>query len=77
MEFITVNTLGRIHIKTRRRRRKLFSQCTEHLPANETSILLSLVRDRDAEPSCRIDTDSILCETAFAYDFDVLCSTRD
>ena len=35
----------------------LFSQCTEHLPANETSVLLSLVRDRDAEPSCRIDTD--------------------
>ena len=38
----------------------MFSQCTEHLPANETSILLSLVRDRDIEPSCRIDTDSIL-----------------
>eukprot|EP01052_Picozoa_sp_SAG31_P039421 SAG31_NODE_5466_length_2523_cov_1.370875_1_plen_483_part_10 len=37
----------------------LFSQCTEHLPANETSILLSIVMDRDDEPTCSIDTDSI------------------
>ena len=38
----------------------LFSQCTEHLAANETSILLSLVRDRDEEATCSIDTGSIL-----------------
>eukprot|EP01052_Picozoa_sp_SAG31_P059969 SAG31_NODE_19195_length_609_cov_1.513725_1_plen_203_part_11 len=38
----------------------LYGQCTERLAANETSILLSLVRDRDDEPTCTIDTASIL-----------------
>ena len=38
----------------------LFLQCTQHMPANETGVLLSLVKDRDEEPTCTIDTSSIL-----------------
>ena len=39
---------------------ELSEQCTAHLPAEETAILLSLVREKDENSLCTIDTDSIL-----------------
>ena len=39
---------------------ELSEQCTAHLPAEETAILLSLVHEKDENSLCTIDTDSIL-----------------
>eukprot|EP01052_Picozoa_sp_SAG31_P007097 SAG31_NODE_334_length_17513_cov_10.799989_5_plen_1508_part_00 len=64
----------------------LYTQCREHLPANETSVLLSLVHDRESEPTCTIDTSSILtlgeakagpppCETDYSSICEVVISS--
>eukprot|EP01052_Picozoa_sp_SAG31_P000600 SAG31_NODE_17_length_35773_cov_25.999271_25_plen_298_part_00 len=39
---------------------ELEQQCSKHLPANETAILMEMVADRENNPRCSIDTSSIL-----------------
>eukprot|EP01052_Picozoa_sp_SAG31_P007536 SAG31_NODE_359_length_17032_cov_11.017894_20_plen_242_part_00 len=39
---------------------ELEDQCSNHLKLNETAILLAMVTDRDDNPQCSIDTESIL-----------------